>query len=344
MTSKRKKLLWILLPAAVVGIAAVVAAVVLLTGDGKAHFRDISKIDPGEAPVLLVENGPGDTPSPFPRYPIAAPEDYTQTQDSSLVANRFSQEYLDRFYTQGGHWVSFTQTPVRDHDRITLPVLGEYEILQFGGREVVYYQGEDWQDQPYVGLKWMVGSTLFTVTSDLIWERDQALAWVTWVEDQQPLVPEISPLSILPGKVWTFPGENGPVTDRRDWQVVGNPELPEQQSSHRFLTPPQGFTGGSAGWSEQGEVWAYQNQAGDGISLTNPTISNYSAALFRLSDQELGDPNSVQQVKVNGCAGVMHLGQEESTLVWLVGDGYITLNYDGNITADELLALGEQVN
>ena len=68
----------------VVVIAAVIAAVALLTGSREMCFRDISDLDPASEAVLQVQNGPSQIPSPFPRYSVTGPEGYTQTQDSSV--------------------------------------------------------------------------------------------------------------------------------------------------------------------------------------------------------------------------------------------------------------------
>ena len=329
----------------VVVIAAVIAAVALLTGSREMCFRDISDLDPASEPVLQVQNGPSQIPSPFPRYSVTGPEGYTQTQDSSLTANRYSREYQDRFYTQEGAYVDFSQTPVLDQDRIVLSAQAEYEILRFGEMEVVYCQSVDWQNQDLVELIWLKDHTKFSVTSNQTLDRDQALEWITWVDLEHPAAPETKPLEILPGKVWTFTGETGTVTDNRPWQVVGNPDLPESRSSHTFLTLPDGFApGSSSGMSNGFETWVYQRENGDRMYLTNPTISSYSCTLFQLSEQELADPNAVEQVTVKGHSGVMRLGEKQSVLVWLVEDGYVELGYDGAITARELLALGEQVS
>ena len=326
-------------------LAAVIAAVVLLAGgSGRVSFRDISTVDPAPEPVFEVVNGPAETPSPFPRYTVTAPEEYTQTDDSSLTANRFTQEYLDTFYTQDGHYLSVTQRPVRNGDRVSLTAGAEYEIVEFAGMEVLYHRAVRYDGQELVGLTWIKDNTRFSLTSNQLLERDEALQWITWVDLENPSVPETRPLEILPGQVWTFPGETGEITVSRPWQVVGNPDLPSQRQTHSFSAPPQGFSGGSSGYSNGFETWVYENEAGDMLYLTNPTISSYSCTLFSLTDEELADPDAVQQVTVGGCSGVMHLGEEESTLVWLVEDGYVELGYRGEITAEQLLALGEQVN
>ncbi|HIU41442.1 MAG TPA: hypothetical protein IAD19_02715 [Candidatus Egerieicola faecale] len=227
----KKKLLWILIPAAVV-IAAGAALAFWLTREEEpqAYLRDISSYDDITNSVLQV-NSPWEweeQSAPLPRYPSAAPEGYEQLLDSGDLANRFSTSYTD-VYHKDGQIVYVEQSYAWNQDEVPLLTYAHFETVEFGGREVFCYTEED-----YSGAVWLEGNHLMEVLVYGVMERDDLLAWVAGVDSQNPVEPGVRPWNLFPASIF-----------RRGWMravfPAGKRSLPPSAATPpRRNSPPSG--------------------------------------------------------------------------------------------------------
>ena len=237
----KKKLLWILIPAAVV-IAAGAALAFWLTREEEpqAYLRDISSYDDITNSVLQV-NSPWEweeQSAPLPRYPSTAPEGYEQLLDSGDLANRFSTSYTD-IYHKDGQIVYVEQSYAWNQDEVHLLTYAHFETVEFGGREVFCYTEED-----YSGAVWLEGNHLMEVLVYGVMERDDLLAWVAGVDSQNPVEPAVRPLEFVPGfHIQAGVDENGfPRWETQFTSIGGNPAPAEQPTQRTFAQAPEGFT------------------------------------------------------------------------------------------------------
>lgn len=342
----KKKLLWILIPAAVV-VAAGAALTFWLTREEEpqAYLRDISSYDDITNSVLQV-NSPWEweeQSAPLPRYPSTAPEGYEQLLDSGDLANRFSTSYTD-VYHKDGQIVCVEQSYAWNQDEVPLLTYAHFETVEFGGREVFCYTEED-----YSGAVWLEGNHLMEVLVYGVMERDDLLAWVAGVDSQNPVEPAVRPLEFVSGfHIQAGMDESGfPRWETQFTSIGGNPAPAEQPTQRAFAQAPEGFTlQGEVldSWEGQYFGWEYRDAQGNRLVLENRAFSDYNPVHTIGIRYNNGGENweNTSPVTVDGREGRLYSQEEASELVWLEEDYVVHLIYECAVTPEQMLAWGEQ--
>ena len=338
--TRKQQLIWTLIPLGV--ILALGAGVLLVSRQftpalsepepvQEMYLQDVSQ-EEGQ-PVFVVVNGPGQRVfSPLARYPVTPPEGYTQTTDSARTANEESERYTDCFLGRGKK-VVLRQQAVANQDRVILPAAPQR--VQFGELELLCYSGDTQS-----GAVWLFGDSLLRLEVTGRMEQEELLEWVSRVDLNNPAYPAFSSLTFLPGYCREIQGETGLLRDSSGWQVAGNPEPDPENRLFRFPETPEGFT------PQEGEHlsrWTYQNRQGDRLSLTNRWIRGYTHCnIFnKIPEQDYANPALVRAVTVNGREGRLYCTGDYGELVLLGDDVAAQLIYEGEITPEEMLELGE---
>lgn len=347
---KKKKLLWII-PAAVVVVAAAATVLFLLFSQKEptqtATLLDVSSYDNVTNSVLQVSNpeAQSETPLPFSRYPVTAPEGYQQLLNAADCANRYSTSYMDVFY-RDGLLVTLTQSYALDQKQIPLQCYAHLEEVEIGGRRVLCYTEED---DDYSGAVWLEGDHVMELLVYGTMERDDLLAWVAGVDFQNPVLPEVCPLKFVPGyrvQTGTTP-EGYPDWKTRFSVIGGNPDPADPPTQRTFAQAPEGFTlqrEVEDEWNHQYFGWEYQDAQGNLLSLTNWKVSAHNTVLIRgywLSNGEQ-ESDILRPVTVDGREGRLYSRQDSSELTWLEEDYIVHLTYLGTATPEQMLAWGEE--
>ena len=345
MTKQKKKLLWILIPAAVA--AAVIAAAVLLHLEGPKAYLEQTSGETGTERVLLVHNPDSEDPVPLPRYPITPPEGYEQVVNSAAIANRYSESYWDQFY-RDGLLVELRQYCPEDGEEISLSSFTDLQSVEYQGRQVFCCT-----DGEYFQAIWMEQDHLIRLSGSGAMEQEELLAWVAGVDSKNPQLPQTRPLFFIPPRrVQTGYSSAGyPLWEVSDWTIGGNPQPPRQQEQCVFPQPPQGFTQVEdlekrGYYSNAPFHWNYLDQQNNPLVLENCPLSFYEPSLFDYMsysmDQEDWDP--VEQVTVKGREGLLYCPPDVNscTLVWLEDNYYVRLIYLGRTDREQMMAWAEQ--
>ena len=347
MTKKKKKLLWILISVGVVVIAAGVALTFWLTREEEpqAFLLDVSAYDNVTNSVLKVNNPGADSegPTPLPRYPASAPEGYEQLRDSADFANRYSTSYQD-VYCRENQMVYLSQSYARDQQQVDLLTYAHFETVQFGGREVFCYTEDE-----YSGAVWLDGDHLMELLVYGTMERDDLLAWVAGVDNQNPVEPATRPLEFVPGyRIQAGTYEDGtPRWEMEFTSIAGNPAPSDNPTQRVFSQAPEGFTLQEEmqdSWEGQYFGWEYQDTGGNRLTLENWTFSDYNPvhtiSIWWSNDDDNWENTS--PVTVNGREGRLYHQEDASELVWLEEDYVVQVTYDGSATPEQMVAWGEQ--
>ncbi len=348
--TRKNQLIWTLIP---LGAILLMGAVVLLLCQQitpapaqeveRMHLEDVSQYDERELPVFVVVNGPQQrTQSYLKRYPIHPVEGYTQTTDASLTANRESDHYVDRFLGRGRK-VTLLQKAVANQDRVEFLVDAQPQEVTFQGMQVIYYISD-----VQSGAYWLYEDSLLELSVTGWMKLGELLGWVERVDLEHPVSPKVTPLTFLPSYREEIAGESGVLRDSNGWQVAGNPR---QDPANRFFhlsKIPEGFTLSSPA-VRSGNVpldqWAYANSQGDRILLNNLRITGYTNCniFTKMPVKDYTNPEVVQSVTVGGREGRLYCTGDYAELVVLGQDVAGQLIYQGTITPQAMLELGESL-
>ena len=343
LTKKRKKILFISIPSAVVVIAAAVTAAVLLLRPQPQGPHLAQAYEDQNNPMFVVVDGKEreDFVPPLPLYGLELPESWNCDEDAATVSNRFSSYYQDIYRDDEGMTITFTQDFAYNYRQVMVP--GMLQKVRFQDMDVICFQSDVDQEgktAPNSGAVWIYGDTLFSLTCDRALETDSIMELVGLVQYDTQREPIYSPFYFK-----CTSGRNGYV-------VEGNPEIPEDLKWYYFTQPPEGYdvihyadsndiqlSYGLTGLSEQCD---YENANGDTIILANWTYRN---SVLHISWEELTDPEAVEEVVIQGRDGLIHINDEISEIVWFVSDScYISICCTAPMTRQELLDLAATVS
>ncbi len=347
LPSKYKKFLAGFLLAVVVLLA--VGAYLLFfrqSSSPTATFLDLSDYNSTAGTTLLLNNPDAEEEAPVPlsRCTITAPEGWEQLTDSAQTANRYSQGYADLFY-QDGWLMQFSQSYAADQTQVTFSTRN-YETIRFGDWDVIYYTTESGSE-----AVWTAENYLLKLSCSGEMSREDLLEWVAAVNLQDPQLPETSPLVFVPGYSVSVENTEWALRAYSTWTLGGNPEQTEWEEEFVFAQIPDGFSLMEETSTEYLHSWEYQTSDGETLTLENNKLAPYgnflgfgiSIGYYDADSNRYVYNDYVQQVTVQGQEGLLYWyeGSSFSALVWLEGDYYVRLTYEGSITPEEMLALGE---
>ena len=364
LTRKKKKLLVILLPAA--GVFCIVLGLILWVWLGQAPQEnnpfEIRRSQNGNEIIYCAVKGEEGADAfdsalfaevqTLPCYTFLPPEGWTMTEDG-LEANMINQ-YCDVFQHQDGATLWFEQRPalfqvIAANDSSTAYTVDPASIqeVQFGEMQVIYFQ-----ENQITGVYWIYAQSLLSITCDGVRDINEMLNFITCVDyDALREKPQqmIQPLSLQRGY---YHGED---RSSQAYGSVGNPEVPEQPDMPSLPQPPEGYElvdDFEEPYSDY-RIEKYQNQQGELMSFTCTTgandffgkwINTFVYFPFTgMSNEELADPDSVQDAVVNGNPAFVHINEDVSEIGWI--DGYCTmeLRFTAPMTAEQLIALAETI-
>ncbi len=356
MTKGKKRVLLIGIPAAVVVIAAaVVVAAMLQSRRAGPHL--VQAYEEKSNPLFVVVDGieREEFTVPLAFYGWGLPDGWEQVTNAEEKANPFSETYEDHYFNpETGVSITLFQEPAFNNYQVVAE--GEFQMIPFGDIEVVCFrnpEGTEITTAPS-GAYWIYENTLFTLSCDTVLEYDQIMELVGRMDYSVQREPVYSPLrfSCVPGT--------------SDYEVIGNPEVPEDAKWSYFSQTPEGFTPIScavnyqdttAGSFSTGSVCSYENENGVTLTLTNWTVPN-NLMNFQIPNslengfslEELNDPDTVEELTVQGKEGLFYYKGRFAKLIWMVNDYcYLTITCyaptpEALMTRQELLDLASTVS
>ena len=347
LTKKRKKILLIALPAAVVVIAAAAVVVVLLLNRSSSatpwQLQDISQYNGTGETEYAIAGGlesNADLPQPMPFYAFTPPEGYTHTEDARETANRYSTHYYDEYKTSDGEKIiSLTQQPAFVSWRYSAE--GSYQEVQFGDTKVVCRTGE--QDATAI---WIHDQTLLILFVNQPLDENQLLELVSRMDYENLCQPIYSPWEFHWGSyaetVVDRDGEEIVQTSSQYYEITGNPQLPEQIQYYGFAQPPEGFELNQrlTELNSQEGFWMefYTGEDAEFDLCTRVTGTQVFGDIRR---EDLNNHDLVQEITVQGHQGWYHQSDTGAKLVFITDYLIVEMNYQGEITQEEMLALAE---
>lgn len=349
MTKKKKTILWISLAA---GVLAVAAAVFLLFSfrQEEPMVRLVKLESLGEEPAYIVENGldPQAVSAPQPCYSFDAPPGYIQTRNAQESANRFSTTYTDRYQTELGGVLEFSQVPADSQWRKTLS--GTFREIKVGDLTVVCCHKNDFSGVDS-SVFWVYGNRVLTISADWTMDDNQLLELVDRVEYDVLREPVYSSLEFHYGS-FEPDSENHLSGQEYDYQrpyITGNPKLPEEILYYGFASSPEGFVLNerlSQTDAVQG-IWTevyYRDASGQREQLTLNCFTGREKPVFENIDlEQMGDRSLIQEVSVQGTQGWYYQGEDGAELVFLTDYLIVQLSFEGGMTQPELLSLAESL-
>ncbi len=345
--TRRKEQLWSLIPLAVVlllgaGVLFLCQQITPTPAQEVQPQISLEQVNEEDAlPEFVVKNGPQQrAQAPLARYPVTPLEGYDHTTDSTLTANRESDSYTDCFLGQGVK-VTLTQRPVANQERVTFPVEVTPVQAVLGRLELFCYITDQQS-----GAYWVYNDRLFQLTVSGRMEPEQMKDWAGQLDYSHPAVPETSPLTFLPSYQKTTAGAGGTAEDSSGWKLGGNPDPDPAHRNFCLSRLPEGFSSPETGLQGQGrypDQWEYQNAQGDRILLQNLQVTgDTNCSIFsEIPESEYNNSDLVQSVTVNGRQARLYCTSDYAELVVLGADVAGQLIYQGGITPQAMLELGE---
>lgn len=363
LTKKRKKILLIAIPAAVVVVVGAIVLIFCLLFSPKEEEMRLEIWDPmdGSEVLLVVWDGiedVNDISLPLDFYEFDPPEGYVLTENAEDYANRFSTSYSDTYQKTGPEvdpsmgWVptiTFTQRVAFEQEDVAIGSYFRQEI-EFGDLKVIYYSTRETS-----GAYWLYGNSLLQLDCTEKLQQNEMLELINRVNYDAGREPNYSPLELQRGGIVVEETEMSTSTSIQYFEAHGNPQLPEQMQFYCFDPAPEGFQAYTAletstsDWinktpKELEEVTLrYRNQAGDRLILTNSpgSVSLFVSAHLDVQNEE--EVAKVQDVTVNGNPGFFYTNGGHSYLAWIEDYLTIEMDYEGEITQEEMLSLAESL-
>ena len=343
--TKKKKILLIVLPAAVVVIAAAVVVVVLLLNRSSSatpwQLQDISQYNGTGKTEYAIANGlesNAELPQPMPFYAFTPPEGYTHTENAQETANRYSTNYYDEYKTSDGKKViSLTQQPVFVSWRYSAE--GSYQEVQFGNTKVVCRTGDE--DATAI---WIHDQTVLTLFVNQAMEETQLLELVGRVDYDNLRQPIYSPWEFRQGLYIEAIIDGILVTHDDPYQIIGNPQLPEEMLYYGFASAPDGFTCDQRRTelnSKDGLLMEFYT--GDQADLCVYSTMVSQQVFIDIQGEDLNNHDLVQDITVQGNQGWYHQSDTGAELVFVTDYLIVDMVYEGQITQEEMLALAESL-
>lgn len=224
------------------------------------------------------------------------------------------------------------------------------------GDSTLYYgsNGETTQ------IIWIYENSLLSLTTTQILDQGAVLDWVTSQMDYTQAQPiYTSSLTLVRGESFQEYNARNPGEEEyyiQCFRAEGNPKLPEDIAPYDFAVPPEGFSQTTQSGSEEevfrtpdalkGYTTRYRGEDGR-IQIYNHAGSTPVLELDSMVIQ--GESingvvyQPVEDVTVNGQPGFYYQDGNTSKLAWITDYLTVELYYEGQITKEELLALGESL-
>lgn len=370
ISKKRKRILCIAIPIAVIVIAAgVVLWLVLGQPESEKPFEVLRSQTTGEVVSCQLKDGVlqqtgGDTSQPY--YTLTPPEGWTQIQQAQIPYPNGDAD-PDVFQSQDGTKMAFYQ--FHRHASLSIPDLSTLQEVQFGNFQVLYSQNTDtaWDGEQQVSrttslVYWVKQQTLFSLMCYQDLDVNQMLEWVSLVSYENPRMlayepPATEPLQLVRGAVQVTELEDGRTMSNIEYyRSEGNPEIPSSPAFFTFSQAPEGWTLVGKEENSYGSLLEkYLDEQGEILALTCTTgatqLFQQDAGTIQLylpfsgmSRLELEDQSSVSDAQVNGNPAFVHINQDVSEIAWI--DGYCTLQLRCTkpLSEAKLIALAEQVS
>lgn len=277
ISKKRKRILCIAIPAAVIVIAAGVVLWLVL-GQGKSYQPfEIWRNPDSNAIVYCAVKGEVDSQTaseqPPPLYTFTPSSDWTMTQSATEPSEYGYYDNTDYYQFPDGATLSFTQSfatsqilAANTDSQPQFPSYNSYldpaylSEVWFGDTQVIYYQ-EPYTDIVFeneerievdstnTGVYWVHDQSLLHLSCDQAVELNQMLEWMTQVDYtnlRQRVEPEeepIRPLELERGSVQVTEMEDGRTMSSVEYyRSEGNPEIPDNPVMPTFPQAPEGWT------------------------------------------------------------------------------------------------------
>ena len=278
ISKKRKRILCIAIPAAVIVIAAGVVLWLVL-GQGKSYQPfEIWRNPDSNAIVYCAVKGEVDSQTaseqPPPFYTFTPSSDWTMTQSATEPSEYGYYDNTDCYQSpDGATTLSFTQSfatsqilAANTDSQPQFPSYNSYldpaylSEVWFGNTQVIYYQ-EPYTDIVFeneermevdstnTGVYWVHDQSLLHLSCDQAVELNQMLEWMTQVDYtnlRQRVEPEeepIRPLELERGSVQVTEMEDGRTMSSVEYyRSEGNPEIPDNPVMPTFPQAPEGWT------------------------------------------------------------------------------------------------------
>ena len=372
ISKKRKRILWIAIPMAVLAIAALLIWLLLGQPEPEKPFEILRSQTTGNIVDCQLREGAveatGDGSTPQPYYTLTPPQGWTQTEEVKIRYPAGGEASPDVFQSQEGVEMSFSQgrSAVLDLNSLDPATIQE---VQFGDNQVIYSQttttawdGAQQVSRTTTQVYWVEAQNLFSLRCYQDFDVNQMLEWVSLVSYENPRMlayepPPIQPLELVRGGITQETGEDGfTLYEMEYYRSEGNPEIPESVPSYTFPQAPEGWTLLGGDTIQVGKTLEkYQNQDGEVLALlcvTGPatlfevetgTTHFYLPFTGGMGWAELEDQSSVQDATVNGNPAFVHINEEVSEIAWIDGCCTLQLRSTAPLTQEELVALAESV-
>ena len=284
----------------------------------------------------------------LPIYSFSPPEGYTHSVNAQETANRYSDSYEDQYRSPDGGTLTFTQQAAYFNWSCSGSA-DAFREMQFGGTNVIC-RLEEGASSAF----WLEGESILQLSADWAMDENQLLELVSRVDSSNIRQPIYTPFSFEEGYCRQETVNGATQTLRQNYRVVGNPQLPETPDYLVYAQPPQGFVysePSSETNNAQGfQTVCYYSTSSDDAGRANVLIvtnSSQRREIFtHLTDEELADPDLVQEVTVNGRPGLYCFSGNQAELVWLEEDMIVSLSYTvyvGSGSSQRMVELAEQL-
>lgn len=346
LTKKRKKILLIAISAVVVIAAVAVILFLLLQPKEEEGMRleSVSQQGDGQACRYQVVGGPDYQAVYYPLafYGFTPPEGYVHTQNAEEQANRFSISYHDEYSgTEDGIpvTISFGQSVAYNGYTINFAAGIQPLEIRFGNLMVLYGKNEN-----SAFAYWLYQDSLLSIAVNEPISQNKMLGLVKQVDTQTVREPIYSPLNLQRGG-------RSETLETKYFTSTGNPEIPDPILPFEFAQLPKGFQRQTAQETAVETlspffpeiVFTYQNEARNTITLTHYIGGK---VLFSFDNDQLKNPDitdRVLDVTVGEYPGFYYQIWQGAQLIWVQDYFTMELDYQGQITQEEMLALAESL-
>lgn len=359
LTKKKKRILFIALPAAGVLIAA---GAVLWLGLGRQPERPFAitySQTTGEAMSCSLQQGLPEEENlwerDLPLYTFHPGPEWEQTQNAAQQANQFSLIHQDVYQGEGSTALTFTQQFAVEGD--TVPVGQE---VFFGDTQMIFsQQPETTQELGYrTQIYWVHENTLLSLTCANVPEMhlNEMLQLVGQVDYQTLRQPVYSDLTLERGYMRQIQlSETVFSSDSQPCRSQGNPQIPEDAAMAQLTLLPEGFAemtsyqaANNASQSPNFMTLGYYNQNNNqqqilffcwlGSNQFNASGNQSGFAMLSNAPEE-----EILDATVKGNPAFVYTDGEHGYIGWIDGCRTLEIDVMYPISQEDLIALAETV-
>ena len=347
--------------------------------DSRVRLVEAVSVDSDAGASYQVSGGRAgeEIQSALPCYSFTPPEGYITVLDAAQSANALSTDHVDlyttnydsdfcwyvpvdknNFHSDYSDWLyesfgpgqepedrlRFSQEYAVEGKRITFSRDAEPYCLRTSDGEIVYAA-----DAGSTEIYWIAGDSLLSLSTNQYLDQQEVLDWVSRV-DTTPRTPEYSPLTLGRNEQMA----QNPNTEDFEgyveiYRAQGNSQLSDPLSLYAFSNLPEGFqpvTNQNLDYTatalECSKDTLYRNEDGDRLRVYQHA-GNGELFHFDFNNTYQWYDVLAEEVTVNGNPGYYCVDGIDSMLAF-AGDGLVVeLEYRGDITKEELIALAESM-